>query len=803
MSECLHCSNRFSPTANETEFCCSGCRYTYSLIKDLDLDRFYLLKGDKTVEPVGDRAFAAFDPTWLENATADLEPGAPVTCHIEGLSCVGCVWLIEKLYADTVPGGRIELRIADASARLRGNDHPADLIEFAKKAQKFGYTIQSPSAHQGEKSESSRLLARLGVTAGLAMNCMGFSLPRYLGMPSDFEFARLFDQIAWISATLALLVGGSWFIKRAWRALRLRRLHIDLPIAIGLLAAYGGSIYGWSSGQDSLIYFDFVAIFSTLMLAGRYLQTHVLERNRSKLRADSPEPSPVLRIGSDQKIPPDSLKSGDQFQLEPGQVLPVRATLLSPITEASLEWIDGEPEPRLFRKGDLLPSGSRPLSSKVEFEADEAYSESILAGLLTARSPDERSPLSDRLLAGYLAIVLLLAIAGLAVGYAQGGGVYGLQIAISILVISCPCALGVSLPLATELANNLIRKQGVHVTAQGFWSRLNHIRQWVMDKTGTLTSDLPQLKDSSWIDAATTSELEILAALARHSSHPFSRSLYQSCTRRLGHASDVKLNDWQEIPACGPKGTAPDGSIWSLQAPQSATAGAACELFRDGQALTRFDFTESLRDGAAGSIAQAQRQGLGIQILSGDKQTALSPFRDQLGLDESQTLGGLSPADKAQWLKLSPLPSLFLGDGINDALAIESATVAGCPATGQGWTKAKVDFYYTSPGLGFIPDLLATAKLHRRACIWAIGFAMLYNSAAIAICFTGAMTPLLAAILMPLSSLASLAIVSQPFRQHTSKDTRNFYVEPQPAANKLQVDERPRPKNVAEGGSRV
>lgn len=790
-TSCKHCNTPFKATKHEAEFCCAGCRYVYGLIHQNDLARFYELKGDKNLAPVGDRAFETADLAWLEKKlgmggdkgglgrrkgesgpVAD-EGDIEIECHLDGTSCIGCIWLIEKLFKDRVSGGRIDIRISDSAARVQMSDRSqmAGLLEFAKDLPKFGYAMRPPGQDRGGKTESSRLLGRLGITAGLAMNCMAFSLPRYLGMPADFEFAKLFEQIAWLSATMALVIGGGWFIKRAVKAVLLKRLHIDLPISIGLIGAYAGSMVGWLSGHQELLYFDFVAIFSALMLAGRYVQTVALEANRRRLLAESPRPEPVVELGSGKSLPAEDIEEGFGFELGGRQVLPVKARLRSATADFSLEWIDGEAEPQIFRAGELVPAGARSLGQeKYQFEALESWDDSLLAGLLSAQAPEERSAFTERLLRIYLLTVILIAVLGAGAWTWGGGWIQGLQVGISILVISCPCALGVSLPLAAELATNKVRKFGVHVTGNSFWARLRGIRQLVLDKTGTLTADCPQLINQEALGDLVESELEVLGALVRDSAHPFSRSIYRAVSHRLGRAPAAVFASIKEISGRGLIGEMADGQRWTLQAPEKnqerAQGGelvSGCEFRHQNRVVAGFSFREELREDAKFAVDFAKRCGWKVQILSGDRSPSVAKIGQELGLQEGAVLAGQTPEDKAAWVRNSGLPTFFLGDGINDALAIEAAMIAGCPASGQGWTQARVDFHYTRSGLAFIYPLVFIGKSYHLACSRAIAFAVIYNLAAIGVCLQGIMTPLLAAILMPLSSLFSLLIVSHSF----------------------------------------
>ena len=272
---------------------------------------------------------------------------------LEGISCVGCVWLVEKLFSRRAGSVRAAANPSSGRLHLEWMPGKCELEPFLRELCQFGY-VAAPAGSVTGDHERRRLAARLGLCGAFALNTMGFSLPVYLGMPADFEFAALFKLIAFLSATLSMLVGGGYFMDRAWRALRAGSLHIDLPIALGLVSAYIGSIVGWALGSERLMYFDFVSIFVFLMLGGRYLQTSAVERNRRRLVRQQPVPEAVPRAdGEGAPVGRAEILPGLKFLLEPGQALPVSGVLAAGEADFSLEWIHGEADPVRYRRGEI------------------------------------------------------------------------------------------------------------------------------------------------------------------------------------------------------------------------------------------------------------------------------------------------------------------------------------------------------------------------------------------------------------------------------------------------------------------
>jgi Cu2+-exporting ATPase len=787
MASCEHCGTEFSAKATEDRFCCRGCEYVAELISEQGFGQFYDLKQGIAVAPVRSRPFEEHDFSWLGPKMADAEAKAEarheparLDLGLEGISCVGCVWLVEKLFARHP--GSIRAAANPSSGRLHLEWVPGkcELEPFFKELCQFGY-VAAPAGAAGGDHERRRLAARLGLCAAFALNTMGFSLPVYLGMPADFEFAALFQLIAFLSATLSMLVGGGYFMDRAWRAVRAGSLHIDLPIALGLISAYIGSIAGWVLGSERLMYFDFVSIFVFLMLGGRYLQTTAVERNRRRIIRQQPVPDAVPRADDPGKtVGREDIAPGLKFLLGPGQALPVSGVLAAGEADFSLEWIHGEADPLRFSAGSRLPAGAILLSrTAATMEAGEKWEDSLLAKLTAPASGERGSPGLDKLLRIYLSIVLVLGLATVAAWGWQGEWLMGAQAMISVFVVSCPCALGVAIPLADDMAASAMERLGVFVRTATLWPRLQRIRRVIFDKTGTLTLERPVLENPAAVSELDDASALALVRMTRGSLHPVARSLLEALGNR-GQKLLAEHGDGEprEFPGLGVTLTM-DAGNWSLgkagwsgqDADDVAAETSGSELRLDGKLQAAFHFRESLRPGAVAMLRRLEGGGLSLHILSGDHPEKVRLMAQALGLPADQAFGGLSPEEKASRVKaLDRQDTLYLGDGANDSLAFDAALVTGTPVVDRSLLESKADFYTLGAGLAFLPSLLATAAARATAVRTAFGFALIYNLTTVAFSMAGKMSPLLAAILMPLSSIASILIVATIYREKSSNN---------------------------------
>ena len=785
---CIHCGTPFRPAAHRPDFCCAGCQFVHDLIAKNGLGQFYDLQ-EGGVPPVQSLVFQKRDYAWLEDL-ARISNGT-LTLDVQGLSCIGCAWLIEKLF--TRKPGALAIHVDPTLGQLALRWQPGvfDAVAFARELQTFGYLVGPPGKSAAPASRALNL--RLGLCAALAMNTMLFTLPRYLGMEEGFEFAQLFQRLTLILGTLSFLIGGSYFFVRSWHSLRQRVLHIDLPISLGLGAAYAGSVFAWMRGAHGFVYFDFVSTFTVLMLAGRWLQQKAVERNRHQLLAAQSEPPPVRLVGiqasslSSERVPVARIAVGDVFAVDPGQVVPVLSRLCSEGATLGMEWISGESEAASARRGRLVPAGAMNCGqAAIELEAREPWADSLLAKLLRITpAGTARDATLERFLRGYIGVVLSLAVTGFCAWWAFTGALLpSLQVLISVLVVSCPCASGVALPLCRDLATSRMRKLGIFIRDGELWAKLDHVRKIIFDKTGTLTLEAMSLLNPDSLRHLHSDESAVLLAMVNDSLHPVAGCLREQLL--ADRVEPVPASAIHEAIGLGLE-MEHGGATWRLGRPewavmrtilsaesareqgQSQQTGlsalrADCIFTRDGEPLAAFRFGETARDDAREEIAALRGRGCEVFILSGDRRAKVEAMADRLHLPREQCLGELSPEEKAARVRtLDARDTLYLGDGANDSLAFDAAWISGTPAIDRGLLEQKAGFYFLGRGLNGVRALLDTAALRRRTARAVVAFAIAYNAVAVALCLAGFMSPLLAAILMPASSLVSLAIVFAGF----------------------------------------
>jgi len=784
---CIHCGTPFSQaTRPDSGFCCNGCAYVHRLIQDSGFEHYYDLR-DRRITPVSPTALQPRDYGWLETAVAHAESkrngaSAELLLDLEGISCVGCVWLIEKLFREQPGGQRIEINTQYGQVLLRWTPGVFPVIDFAREIQKFGYLF-GPAGNRPQQ-ESRRLLGKLGLCGAFALNAMLFTLPRYLGMQPDFSLAPLFELLALLFATLAFLAGGSYFIKRGLQGLQRGVLHVDFPIALGLIVAWSGSIFGWMIGDTRFLYFDFVAIFVFLMLVGRWVQERALETNRHRLLSRNKAPRDVHVVSDDLREETvqslDQVTAGQRLRILPGEVVPVLAELESREAGFSLEWINGESAMRTLRQGQWVPSGAQNISLEpILVKSRQAWADALLQKLLKGGASDERNHFLESVLKVYLVCVLVIAALGALVwATLLSSPLTALQVLLSVLVVSCPCALGVAYPLAQEWAILQLRGDGLFVRSPTLFQRLAGVRRIIFDKTGTLTLEAPELVDPQPLKALAGKDEAVLREMVKNALHPVSRALreaYLELPRNSATApGDLVLKE--EIGFGIVARSEACGITWTLGRPQwkqdggpACPRGATCAFRRDGALLAAFRFREAVREGAKEAIARLRKR-YPIQILSGDQPEKVKALARQLNLPPETAIGDQTPEEKGAFLeKVEHQGALFVGDGANDSLAFAAARVRGTPATPHGLLQDKADFFFTGRSLTGLLELFTVFRLRQKAVKRAFAFAVGYNVIVVALALSAHMHPLLAAILMPLSSVATISLVALVYHAGKTK----------------------------------
>ncbi len=769
---CAHCQQPLARGSHEA-FCCRGCERVHDLLSASGLERYYVLRGDNQLAPVGDQGTGQL--SWLDALESKTEGQLvrKVALDVQGIQCGACVWLIDALFRRAPEAYRCEVN--PALGRLVCSVGPAfSLREFVSGVEQFGYRLGPPS--KAAATHTDGLVLRTGICLALAANTMFLSATTYFGL-SQGPIFELVQNASFALATLSALVGGSYFVDRAFQGLRRGVLHLDLPIAVGMGLAYAGSVWSVYFGGGHASYLDTVSVFIALMLVGRLLQERLVEKNRRQLLASDGASGLLARRVRDGRIELTAcptLMLGDELLVCPGEIVPVNARLKDDHAECSLDWISGESEPRAFVRGAQLPAGAINVGKNaLSLTALASFDRSDLDVLLR----DDQSHKArvsgdfwDALSRIYVVLVLVATAVGAALWIARGAAlIQVLDVTTAVLVVTCPCAFGIATPLAYELAVNGLRKAGLFVRDGSFFDRAAGVTRIIFDKTGTLTTGTLVLQTPQALTMLSDDARQALYDLSARSNHPKSAAV-ANALREL--SADIRLSDAQvtEIPGRGL--TLSRGAIvyrfgeprWAMGVHNTqiddSPAGpvvAGPVLTQNGELVGCLESAEVSRPDAGREVGALLHDGYALYIASGDEQARVDLMAERLAIAPKQALGNLDPDAKCALVaSLDHNDTLMIGDGINDGPALSRARCSGTPAVDRPFVPARADFYYLTPGLAPVRLALRASKAVRRVVRHALAFATIYNVFAVALCYGGLMRPWLAAVLMPTSSILVL-----------------------------------------------
>ncbi|MDN2567584.1 cation-translocating P-type ATPase [Aquibium sp. A9E412] len=703
-------------------------------------------------------------PEEVRLASRDLGDGLRQTdLSVPGIHCGACIQAIESALArlDGVVHARVNLSSRRVSVRWRG-DAPPPIVPAINA---LGYEAHlDDGAGEARDETLAELIRAVAVSGFAAGNIMLLSVSVWSGAQDATR-----DLFHWISALIAvpaLVFAGRIFYRSAFQALRHGRMNMDVPIALGVSLAYGLSLYETiNHGQHA--YFDAAVSLLFFLLIGRTLDHVMRERTRvavSGLARLAPRGALVLGDdGTRSYLPLGEIEPGMRLMIAAGERIPVDGRVVAGSSELDCALVTGESAPQPIARDGAVRAGTLNLTGPLTVEAEAAAKDSFLAEMLRLMEAAEGGRaryrrIADRASALYSPVVHLTALLTFAGWMVASGGDWhqSLTIAIAVLIITCPCALGLAVPIVQVVAARRLFESGIMVKDGSAMERLAEIDTVVFDKTGTLTLGAPR---PVGLDAVKPRVRALTAAIAAHSRHPLSQALAAAAPAGVPAPA---FSSVREVPGYGVEAEQ-DGIVYRLgraewAAPDDPAARDGTVLARDGMALARFDFEDRLRRDARTAVETLQAEGLAIELISGDREEAVRSAGAALAIDAA-TARAL-PGDKAS--RLDSLArqghrALMVGDGLNDAPALAAAHVSMAPATAADIGRNAADFVFLRESLYAVPQALDIARRAGRLVRQNFALAIGYNVIAVPIAVLGHVTPLIAAVAMSLSSLIVVA----------------------------------------------
>jgi len=765
--QCLHCG---SPVVKEDGFCCSGCESAYTLIQSMGLGGYYeqrvldaelqpLIPSDQRVE-MGRFVQPQSDGSWLLHVL------------VRGLHCASCVRLIENVLMrqEGVRMARLNMSTQRMEIVWDGKRERAD--DYALLISRLGYHVtpfDAKTLETSERAETKHLLVCLAIAGFASGNMMLLSVALWT-TTSEVMGQAMRDLMHWSAALIAIpttFYAGQPFFSSAWRALKRGHTNMDVPIAVALILTNVTSLYEtWRHGEYT--YFDSVVMLLFFLLIGRYLD----KRARGKARSAAQDllslmsgSATVMEEDRVRVIPASEVSTGMRLLVAVGEKIPADGRVCKGTSEIDTSLITGETLPRMVQVGEQVFAGTLNLTQALEIEVIGSQKDSLLGEIVALMEKAEQGQaryvrLADKVATYYTPVVHLLAFAAF-VGWlwlVDAPWQQALMVCVTVLIITCPCALALAVPVVQVVASSRLMRQGILMKSGDALERLTPVDTVVFDKTGTLTTGELGLMDAHLYGEEV---MQLAASLASHSRHPLSRA----CVRAYRGALlplDVEEVAGKGLQAMWQGNCVRLGShVWCGVSLADRDDYSAVEGFRPSMWLrvgeqepVRFVFEDSPRHDMRQVIDDLVAMGMRVALLSGDRAHVVARVAELAGIQEHY--GDMSPIDKAHWLEHAALQGarvLMVGDGLNDAPALATASVSMSPSTAIDISQNAADIVFQGQRLRPVLEVLYVAKQSTRLVKQNFVISFAYNVIAIPSAMMGHVTPLTAAIAMSSSSL--------------------------------------------------
>ena len=794
---CFHCNLPLSPKGTwqmkvnnvSRSFCCPSCKAVCSAIYDGGLEGFY----DRTPNneplappPTAPADLALFDLDEIqEEFVTDLGQQREINLLVEGIHCAACVWLIERSLNTLTGLKRAQVNLSGRRLKVAWDNDAIHLSQIIQRLSEIGYSAvpYDPEVAEGQiKKQNRALLLRMGFAAFAMMNLLWVSIALYSGA-NEGEFREMFFWVGFALATPTLFYSGYPFLKGAITGILQRHLSMDLPIAIGAVMTYAYSVYITLTQPNSgEVYFDTVVNFLFVILVGRYLEAMSRRQavsSTQRLLDLQPKGAVVIRDDIEKTVPIRSVKIGETVLVKPGEKIPVDGLITKGRSDINESMLSGESVAVSKNVGDKVSAGTINVDSVLFVEVEATLKNTALGRIidLVEDAQNSKSPiqcLTDRIVPWFVFLTLSLATMTYFL-WAHMGIEYALMAAISVLIITCPCAFGLATPMSVAVASGVAARNGVLIKNSEVFENLSTINHVVFDKTGTLTEGKMFVRDViSSYKFDKNEMIKVAAALERLSEHSIASAIVKEAEKRKLDDRSLNVEQFKNHPGLGISAMVNNekwfiGNIaWleannvlgnielQTQAHKLEKRGASCVyIAKENLNVGIIAVSDRLRSDAKLLVEKLRRNGISMTLLSGDRKPVCDVIAEELG--GMAVIAEVLPQDKdsaISQLQHSGKRIAMVGDGINDAPALIRADVGIAIGSGTDVSIDSADIVLMSDELEKVWVSLQISKRTLKTIRQNIGISLVYNLIMVPVAIAALITPLIAAIAMPISSLA-------------------------------------------------
>jgi P-type Cu+ transporter len=778
---CYHCGDEclFEPIlAHEKHFCCEGCKTVYELLQDNGLCDYYELEktpGLSLKQPKSSEAYEFLDEEVISKKLIDFTDGktTKVTFYIPAIHCSSCLWLLENLprLESSVISSRVNFVKKELTMAFQQDN--VSLRKIVQLLASIGYapliTLEDEAKEQRKASSPNRkLYAQLGVAGFCFGNIMLLSFPEYLGFDGDEDYLKQF--VGYLNFLLALPVvfysAQDYFVS-AFKSLRKKFVNIDVPISLGIAALFLRSTYevflGGAAG-----YFDSLAGLLFFLLIGKWFQSKSYDHLSFERNYTSYFPLAVLKWvdGATRNIPVSDIKKGDILLIRNKELIPADGILISPSASVDYSFVTGESDPVSRKQNDLLYAGGRQQGASIKVLIEKDVSQSYLTQLWNhssfVKENEEQYQQLINVIARYFTMAVMALATGAFIFWWQQSPTLAVNAFTAVLIVACPCALALATPFTLGNAMVMMGKAGLYLKNTHIIEKMATINRLVFDKTGTLT----YAKDGEVTLGGRYSddELQAIFSVTSHSTHPLSRKLHEHLSQRF--AQKLPVDKFKEIENRGIE-AAVNGKAYRIGSPSfcfeearvSITEGNMVYLAIDGITRGHFAIRTKTRGGLK-QVIQKLAASFKTTLLSGDRSTEQTLMKEVFP-EETPMYFNQTPEMKLEYVatcQASGEKVMMLGDGLNDAGALQQAVVGMAISEDVASFSPASDAILDAGSFEKLPTFLLFARRARQIIFVCFGVSFAYNIVGLSFAMTGMLTPLLAAILMPVSSISIVAL---------------------------------------------